>query len=251
MTENFLYAHKEAEIVALAAAEPTANQYGYIKDDQIFILGTERQVLDDTNLDCDAVLIIRNWRTPYTQLEMEVQINHNKPLVIYRKSETNPSYDEIGDHRLQDPLVGRPYRHGVYDCGSAIRSWFFQRAELTLRDMPRDYMWWDAAYVGTTENLYSKFIDRDDWDEVECETLEDLRKGDVFTFAPAIRLRPHQKGVEHHAGVYVGNSVVFHHPLGHTSRFDAAAPWLRRMGKVRWYRRKDIDTLVFGEPRRD
>lgn len=96
-------------------------------------------------------------------------------------------------------LVGRSFRHGVTDCYSIIRDWFFQNRKITLPDYPRGWDWWKEG-----GDLYSRFFADAGFAEVEPG---DVRQGDVFLATIGSR-------VINHAGVYVGNGLILHQLSG-------------------------------------
>ena len=112
-------------------------------------------------------------------------------------------YFEFGDHLLDEPLVGRRFRMGVFDCVSLLRSWFWQEHGLKLPDIPRyDDIWEDNDLLQLFANGYSKEIS--DFDLLEPD---DIRKGDVVMMA----LR--SETVNHFA-VLCDDQVAIHHPYG-------------------------------------
>lgn len=97
------------------------------------------------------------------------------------------------------PLMNRTFRHGVTDCYAAIRDWYLEVKGVELPDYPRDWSWWQTG-GDMYRLLYADAGFR------EFRAGEKPRAGDVFL--ASIRA----KGVVNHAGVYLGNDQIFHHP---------------------------------------
>lgn len=234
MKKNYLFRHLEPEFAVMAKNNPLVNLRGIVINDTIKVLEDHE---NEADYEFDALFFYRRIRLSITYKEMAAQLAYGKPLIFIRGSVEGIIYEEIGDHRLEDALVGRTFEHGIYDCGSAVRSYYWQRFGILIRDMPRDYGWWEQTYSGPTKDLYSGFIDRDDWEEFFPSGHEDLKVGDIFTYArPATDRAPATPAF--HAGVYNEHSVIFHHPANGTSQYDMVFNWFRRSGEVKWYRYK-------------
>jgi cell wall-associated NlpC family hydrolase len=111
-----------------------------------------------------------------------------------------------GDYRLEDPLLERPFIHGVTDCYGLIRSWYWQQRKLLLPEFPRGQDWWkDKA------DLY-----RDGYEKAGFIRIEEhqVRFGDVF-------LGQVRSPVPNHGGILLENGLVLHH-LDH--RLSAREP---------------------------
>ena len=110
----------------------------------------------------------------------------------------------FGDPCPVEPLLGRPFRHGVWDCYSVVRDWYRLEQDLVLPEFPRDWNWWVHGldmYSQGFEKVGFQLIDR-----------EDAGPGDAALFR--IRAR-----VPNHAAVLEDDEWLVHHP-GSTWPFD-------------------------------
>jgi proteasome lid subunit RPN8/RPN11 len=168
-----------------------------------------------------------------TASDMLAQITTGLPFVIVAHDGGQWHYIEWGDHRLDDPLIERPFEHGVYDCGSAVRSWYWQKKGILLPDFARDDEWWgglDAQgnIVPASGDLYAENFAKAGFKELHVSAMTDLQEGDVFFYRLA------KSGVECHAGVYVGGDLIYHHLPKRLSREELLGPWFPRIS--RWVR---------------
>lgn len=141
-----------------------------------------------------------------------------------------------GDQLPVEPLLGRPFVHGIWDCYSLIRD-SYRRDEfgfvrehygvkaITLPDFPRDFGWWhnrdDAENPVTPRDMYRENFAAAGFREIE---RDDLRAGDVI-------LCQFQSDVVNHGGVYLGNGVWIHHLRGRLSTREPVSRWLREYGR--------------------
>ncbi|MDX2074709.1 MAG: C40 family peptidase [Alphaproteobacteria bacterium] len=93
------------------------------------------------------------------------------------------------------PLLGREWSHGVLDCYSLIRDWYFEERAVELMDFPRQDEWWRRG-----DNLYEENFERAGFMEVK----DDLQLGDVI-------LMQVLSDVPNHAGIYIGGNMMIHH----------------------------------------
>lgn len=98
-----------------------------------------------------------------------------------------------------EPIIGRPFVHGVWDCYGLIRDWYRQERGIELPNFPREDEWWEKG-----QDLY-----RDHYAEAGfVETNGPLQPGDIV-------LMQYQAGVLNHAGIYIGDEKMLHHLYGH------------------------------------
>ncbi|MDG5496978.1 MULTISPECIES: Mov34/MPN/PAD-1 family protein [Azospirillaceae] len=125
-----------------------------------------------------------------------------------------------GDFRLDEPLIGAEFIHGVQDCYSAIRKWYWQERRIRLPDFPRDHEWWADG-----GNLYETGFPQAGFVEVP---LQDLAHGDVVlgqVRAPCLN----------HGGIYLEGGLIFHHLQERLSRRESIYPWMRYVKKALRY----------------
>lgn len=119
-----------------------------------------------------------------------------------------------GDHLLDAPLIGREWLHGVTDCYSAIRAWYWQERGVRLIDVARDAEWWkNSAAAGG--NLFQDHFTAAGFRQVP---VEEKQIGDVLLFR--IRSR-----VANHGGVLLADGLFFHHVQGQLSRREPVGRW--------------------------
>lgn len=123
----------------------------------------------------------------------------------------------FGDGALEVPLIERPFIHGVYDCYSLCRSYYYQKHNTLIPDYPRQNGWWENG-----ENLYEENFKNAGFEEVN-----DLKEGDAFLMKLTKSI-----GVFHHAAIYLGEEQILHHLTGRLSRVDKLSQWGRFIGKT-------------------
>lgn len=107
-------------------------------------------------------------------------------------------YFSFGDHTLNAPLVGQPWRAAVYDCLGLVRRFFWQVHGVRLPDVAREDNWWETD----TEAFYHEH--RPMFTQVVDVAPSEVQAGDFVLFAiggPA----------PNHFGVYTGDNVMLHH----------------------------------------
>lgn len=127
-----------------------------------------------------------------------------------------------GESKLDEPLIGQQFHHGVEDCYLPVRRFFWQRRGIRLPDIPRDDQWWTAS-----DNLYVDNFERLGFVRVSPREIAD---GDII-------LGKVNSPKVNHAGVYLDNPVdgkglILHHLPGRLSRREPAGPWLHRADLV-------------------
>lgn len=183
-----------------------------------------------------------------SESDMIAQINGGLPFVMVGHSEdTGWDYWEIGDHLLDEPLLERPFRHGVSDCYDAARSWFWQKYGILLPNFPRRDKWWLEGEDGEVpDNLYADNFEKVGFVQLgEEEARENLRVGDCFLF----KLNPGTTWVgpnmvETHAGVYIGDGRIYHHLPGRLSTEDNAEQWGRKASRWLRYEGEGAELIV-------
>lgn len=160
--------------------------------------------------------------------DMKAQIASGLPFVLVAFENGIWEYREFGDHRLDDALEERPFQHGVLDCGEAVRSWYWQTLAIKIPNVPRDDDWWWQE----GQNIYVDSFKMQGFEQVQVVALSDLQVGDVFFY------RLTKATTESHAGVYVGDDLIFHHLPGRLSRKELVGPWFHRAS--RWVRHKSL-----------
>lgn len=117
----------------------------------------------------------------------------------------------FGDFLLDMPLVDREFTHGVYDCYSAVRAWYWQNHKVKLRDYPRNNLWWRKE----DKDFYIENFKKENFCEID---ISELKYGD------GILMKILSKKVNH-AGIYLENNLIFHHLFNRKSRTDLFSRW--------------------------
>jgi cell wall-associated NlpC family hydrolase len=132
-----------------------------------------------------------------SQAEMEVPF-----VIVTTNGQATAAPFAWGDQLVDsDPLVGRPFRHGVRDCYALIRMWWWRERGVLLPDYPRSWEWWLPDRPGE-KDLYRRYFADAGFYRID---QRDARQGDVW-FA-AVRSQ-----VPNHAGIYLDGGLVLHHP---------------------------------------
>jgi len=111
------------------------------------------------------------------------------------------------------PLIGRQYKHGVFDCYAAAQDWFKEKLSITLPHYDREPQWWKKGY----NLLIDNFVDAGFY-EIKDGSIE---IGDVIFFTIG-------SPVVNHCAVYIGNDQVFHQPINRLSSREIYGGWLKK-----------------------
>lgn len=144
--------------------------------------------------------------------DMEEQIRHDIPYgIINLKNGQTQDICFWGDTLPIQTYVGRPFRHGIYDCWSLVRD--YHRGDLNIIpvEVPREYKWWQE-----NDNLILESMSKTGFVVLD-KAITDLAKNDV------IIMRINSK-MPNHCGVYLGNNLVLHHLCLHKSSLSKVEP---------------------------
>lgn len=115
------------------------------------------------------------------------------------------------------PIMGRPFIHGIYDCYSLIRDWYFLEKNIELPEHPREIGWWrDRRQMVKNLNMYEDGWRKDGWYEVNLH--DDLQIGDVL-------LMKYESKRTNHGGVYIGDGKFIHQAIGAPTRTEYVHEW--------------------------
>lgn len=181
---------------------------------------------------CDASQF-HNHDCP-TAYDMQSQINFDVPFVLCATdgSACTTPFEWGGD---REPLLKRGFRHGVTDCYSFIRDWWYFNKDIDLLEVPRTWKWWTNG----ENNLYDELFAKAGFVEINlCEQKKVpacAQPGDVAFFKV---ISP----VVNHAGVYTGQDTMQHHgtameravDLGKLPQEVSVGRWMHRCEK--WLR---------------
>lgn len=132
-----------------------------------------------------------------------------------------------GDFILDDPLYGQNFRHGVDDCYSIIRKWYWQERNIKLADIPRSDGWWLRD-----DDLYMRSFPSVGF--VQIGTLDEPQIGDLGL----VQLGNSSVKSINHGFLYLGDGTICHHLPGRLSSRDAVGGrrkeqklWIRYVGR--------------------
>lgn len=158
-----------------------------------------------------------------TCLDMSVQKRVGKPSVIASVDGERGIVEvfSFGNHLLDAPLIGRDFRYGVMDCYEAIRAWRWQNQGYKMDQYPRHDNWWSADGVEGREptelNFYQRCYSEQGYVSYEPDFSNPMserhpRRGDLVLMQMGSDI-----GIMNHAGIYVGNNLIYEHRLGKKS----------------------------------
>lgn len=131
-------------------------------------------------------------------------------IVVCNANEVTKPITWWGDFRLEEPLIGRTFLHGITDCYGVVRSYFWQVHGIKVEDLPRDDEWWN-----NNGNLYVENFDRLGFDLIQ---QNEVREGDCF-FGKV------RSKVPNHGGVILDRGLMLHHVGGKLSLREPIARW--------------------------
>lgn len=132
-----------------------------------------------------------------------------------------PLFDARGNH------IQRQFLHGVTDCFSLIRTWYWQKKQIKLPEFPRDPDWWKNG-----GDLYRDGCAKAGFDIVTTGPIipHDAAVGDVCLMKWATFPVPF------HAGVIDDKGLILHHLNNRLSRREPVGRWAKQI--THWLRRK-------------
>jgi proteasome lid subunit RPN8/RPN11 len=153
-----------------------------------------------------------------SERDMRFQVDIAKPCLIY-VPETNDLF-AWGDMLARPALLGRAFRHGVFDCYAAVRDWYREHRDVTLPEGMRGWEWWSKG-----QDLYADNFARAGF--VRIPLVDATQPGDLLMFQFNYK-------VLMHAAVVHSSDLLFHHTAGRfaydPSRLSGYAP------RERWAR---------------
>lgn len=179
-----------------------------------------------------------NGTTEFTQMDMTGQINTNIPWGVMSVNCYSGvlSVSEIewlhNNITLHTPLLGRSFKHGIFDCYSAIRAFYAQsgeqiaknfehcgkdcrtylvnKQEIIIKEFPRDGLWWERG-----DDLYSNGFSEAGFKVVN---FDDLKVGDVVLYKI-------KSSVLNHGAVFLGDGMIYHHLYNRLSVRETFGHW--------------------------
>lgn len=136
-----------------------------------------------------------------TYTDMVGQVNSDVPWGILPKGKKIFFW---GKGTPIPPLLRREFRHGVTDCYSLIKDWFFLEKGVELEEVPRDWKWWDSG-----KNLYIDGLSRNNF--------KMLSENIPFEVGDCLLGSIMGRGIVNHAAVYIGDGMILHHLVNRLS----------------------------------
>jgi len=168
------------------------------------------------------------WNVP-SKSDMNTQMSLNIPMAICTVTKNSCSNLRYFGIKNTEPLIGRPFVHGITDCYAIIRDFYISEFNEEIKNYARSWEWWLD-----NENLYENNLKDCGFYQVYKPTL-----GDMF-------LCKIKSKVYNHAGIYLGNELILHHLSGYKpidnskiSRKEPINRWLKFIEK--WYRHEKIN----------
>lgn len=168
-------------------------------------------------------------------VDMRSQLADAVPYgIVCTDGETATTPFWFGDQAPMPPLIGRGFRHGVTDCLSLIRDWYWSERRIRIKEFPREWEWW-LETGDANPHFYRDCFAAAGFVEIDGAP----EPGDVFR----VSLR---SATPNHAGIYLGGSMGLHHltsrlpvdptrlslrePIGRWSGLIQEHRWLRYRG---------------------
>ena len=139
------------------------------------------------------------------------------------------------------PLLGRTYHHGLQDCYSIVKDYYYRELGIILNDYERSDRWWESK---ENNSLYLDNFKKEGF--IEIDDINDLRKHDAILFTIGKTEHINHAGVFLGDGVLksedspkvIGNSLFIHHPYKKKSVRDIYGNfWIERTTKILRHKR--------------
>lgn len=119
---------------------------------------------------------------------------------------------EFKPNGYQAELLGRTFHHGIQDCYTFIRDYYYRILHIEIPDFDRPDNWWQAG-----SNLYL-----DGYEQAGFERVQEIQPHDVLLMQVA-------SPVPNHGAVYVGDNKIQHHQTNRLSSCDVYGGWYRKI----------------------
>lgn len=112
------------------------------------------------------------------------------------------------------PLIGRPFFHGVLDCYSLIRDYYKETLNIHLNDYLREPQWWNNEGTDLYLDNFSK------------EGFSIVTDGSINTHD--VILMQHGSDKVNHGAIYIGDNLILHHSTDRLSSRDVYGGYWRK-----------------------
>lgn len=134
------------------------------------------------------------------------------PWLIVSYPEKN--YSITNPTGYKQPLIGRPFFHGVLDCYSLIRDYYKEILNINLNDYLREPNWWEKDEYDLYEDNFKK------------EGFSIVNDGSINTHD--IILMQHGSPKINHGAIYIGDNLILHHSTNRLSSRDVYGGYWRK-----------------------
>jgi proteasome lid subunit RPN8/RPN11 len=161
-----------------------------------------------------------------SQKDMESQIATNKPWgVISIKNNTIQDHFFFGDQIPKEPLVGRRFVSGLWDCYSCIRDAAKGLYDVDLPNVPRERDYWS--------NPNGKALFEEHLSYLVPKELRFVNKHDGLQEGDFLLFKLKNIKVWNHSAIYVGKGgLMLHHNEGYLSCHAPVGPWFGNIDAV-------------------
>ena len=126
---------------------------------------------------------------------------------------------------MEPPILERPFIHGINDCYSLIRDYYYNEFKITLNEIPRNWEWW-APESSQSESLYIKYFKEQGFQLLDSNTKK--QHGDIVVMC----IRSHRG--PNHAGIYLNEEKILHHLSGNKAVDRGRIPYTSYIGS--WHK---------------
>lgn len=171
------------------------------KDDEDFILDPTDYI--SVKRRADIFAIVHNhidWTNEASENDKKYCNSLGIPYYIF-------SYPDMQLNILEpvvkvNPLIGREYEFGKFDCLEACKDYYKETLGLNLQNrLPYLDDWWEQGHNYFTEEHIKEW---------GFSKVEELQPNDLLIFTMGA-------AVPNHCGVYTGNDIFFHHAVNRLS----------------------------------
>jgi proteasome lid subunit RPN8/RPN11 len=133
------------------------------------------------------------------------------PWFIY--SIKTQEWNSFAPSGYKAPLIGRPYRYGIFDCYSALRDWYGEKLNINIPDFHREPKFWEKG-----QNIIIENFQKAGFEEVKDGSIQ---VGDVI-------LANINSPIVNHCAVYIGNDQIFHQMMNRLSGREVYGGWIKK-----------------------
>lgn len=145
-------------------------------------------------------------------MESQMDMNCIFGIVPCNEIEVTAEISWWGDFRLEQSLIGQTFLHGINDCYTVVRGYYWQTKGIKLPEIPRDVSWWEQG-----DNIYVENFIRCGFRVIQ---QNEVLQGDCF-------IGKVRSPVSNHGGVVLDRGIALHHLSNRLSRREPIARWAK------------------------